>query len=137
MRRVALAGVLVQEPKILILDEPTVGLDFSGKQEILREIGDLRRARRTVVIVSHMVEDLLSLVDRLIVLDQGEMCTAGTPMEVFSFLLKERKLLFLVPPIFALLSELREAGWEISGEVFTSREALPVLQRHLCSPAGF
>lgn len=136
MRRVALAGVLVRNPTILILDEPTVGLDSEGRQEILREIGDLRRSKSTVIIVSHLVEDLLHLIDRLIVLDRGKIHAVGTPSEVFSLLLKEKKFLFLVPPIFLLLTELREEGWEIPSGVLTPQDALPVLQKNLCPPPG-
>jgi energy-coupling factor transport system ATP-binding protein len=134
MRRVALAGVLAQDPKILILDEPTVGLDPEGTREILMEIGDLRRAGKTVIVVSHRVEDLLPLMDRLIVLDRGKICVGGTPIEVFSFLLREKKFLFLVPPIFQLMAELREEGWDIPGEAVCTEEALLALQKNLPSP---
>ncbi len=136
MRRVALAGVLVQDPKILILDEPTVGLDFDGKQEILRQIGDLRRTKKTVVIISHMVEDFLPLMDRLFVMDQGRIHAAGTPDEVFAVLFREKEFLFLVPAIFWLIEELREEGWKIPGRVLTSQDALPVLQKNLPPPVG-
>lgn len=131
MRRVALAGVLVQEPKILILDEPTVGLDGEGKKEILREIRELRTRGKTVIIVSHQVEDFLGLIDRLIVLDQGKIFAAGDPAEVFSLLLKTRKLLFLVPPVFQLLAELKEEGWNIPAPPLTPEEALPILKMNL------
>jgi energy-coupling factor transport system ATP-binding protein len=131
MRRVALAGVLTQDPKILILDEPTVGLDPEGKREILTEIGDLRRAGKTVIIVSHQVEDLLPLIDRLIVLDRGHLCVSGTPIEVFSFLLREGKSLFLVPAIFQLLAELREEGWDIPSKAVFAEEALLALRKNL------
>jgi energy-coupling factor transport system ATP-binding protein len=137
MRRVALAGVFVQDPKILILDEPTVGLDFAGKQEILREIGDLRHTKKTVVIVSHMVEDLLTFIDRLIVLDHGKIHAVGTPAEVFTLLLREKRFLFLVPDIFLLLAELKEEGWDIPAGILTARDALPVLRRNLGPPVGF
>jgi len=134
MRRVALAGVLAQDPKILILDEPTVGLDPEGKREILMEIGGLRRAGKTVIVVSHQVEDLLPLIDRLIVLDRGKICVGGTPIEVFYFLLQEGKFLFLVPPIFQLMAELREEGWDIPSEAVFAEEALLTLHKNLPSP---
>jgi energy-coupling factor transport system ATP-binding protein len=94
MRRVALAGVLIQEPKILILDEPTAGLDGEGKKEILREIRELRTRGKTIVVVSHQGEDFLGLIDRLIVLDQGKIFAAGAPAEVFSLLRQTKKFLF-------------------------------------------
>jgi len=135
MRRVALAGVLVQDPKILILDEPTVGLDGEGKKEVLREIRELRRRGKTLIIVSHQVENLLGLIDRVIVLDRGRIFAAATPTEVFSFLLRVKKFLFLVPPIYQLLAELKEEGWNIPAPLFTPEEALPILEMNLPIPA--
>ncbi len=135
MRRVALAGVLVQDPKILILDEPTVGLDGEGKKEILREIRELKSRGKTLIVVSHQVEDFLGLIDRLIVLEQGKIFAAGAPAEVFSLLLREKKFLFLVPPVYRLLSELKEEGWNIPTPPFTPEDALPILERNLSIPA--
>jgi len=130
-RRVALAGVLVQEPHLLILDEPTVGLDGPGKREILREIEQWHRSGKTVVIVSHAIEDLIDLVDRLIVLKEGKILTAGSPAEVLSCLMNRGKLLFLVPSIFQLGYDLRAEGWSIPTEVFRVEEALSVLDHFL------
>ena len=135
MRRVALAGVLVQDPKILILDEPTVGLDGEGRKEVLREIRELRRRGKTLVIVSHQVENLLGLIDRVIVLDRGRIFAAGAPPEVFSLLLRVKKFLFLVPPIYQLLAELKEEGWNIPAPLFTPEDALPILRMNLPVPA--
>ncbi len=131
MRRVALAGVLVQEPRLLILDEPTVGLDGPGKREILREIGELRRSGKTIVMISHSTEDLVNLVDRLIVLEGGKILTSGSPAEVFSFLLPTGKLSFLVPPVFRLLYDLRAHGWDLPEKISQMEEALPVIDRFL------
>ena len=129
MRRAALAGILVQEPSLLILDEPTVGLDGPGKREILREIRHLHRSGKTVVIVSHEVEDLLEIVNRLIVLDQGNVLITGSPPEVFSFLLEKDQLTFLVPPVYRLCSDLRAAGWDIPAGIYRVEETIPVLDR--------
>jgi energy-coupling factor transport system ATP-binding protein len=131
MRRVALAGVLVQEPRLLILDEPTVGLDGAGKREILREIGELRRSGKTVVMISHSVEDMVDLVDRLIVLEGGKILTSGSPAEVFSFLHHRGKLPFLVPSVFRLICDLRTHGWDLPDQIFLVEEALPVIDRFL------
>lgn len=131
MRRVALAGVLAQEPRLLILDEPTVGLDSTGKREILREISHLKGSGKTVIIVSHAIEDLLDIVDRLIVLEGGKVLTAGTPAEVFSFLLRAKRSEFLVPPIPKLCQDLRSWGWDLPGAIYRVEEALPVLDRFL------
>ena len=135
MRRVALAGVLAQDPKILILDEPTAGLDGEGKKEILREIRELRTRGKTIIVVSHQVEDFLGLIDRLIVLDQGKIFAAGDPAEVFSLLLKTKKFLFLVPHVYQLLAELKEEGWNISIPSLTPEDALPILKKNLTAPA--
>ncbi len=136
MRRVALAGVLVQDPKILILDEPTVGLDGEGKREVLGEIRELRTRGKTLIVVSHQVEDFLGLIDRLVVLDQGKIFAAGPPAEVFSLLLQRKKFLFLVPPVYRLLAELKEEGWNIPDPLFTAEDALSILEMNLPLPAA-
>ena len=130
-RRVALAGVLVQKPHVLILDEPTVGLDGPGKREILREIEKWHRSGKTVIIVSHAIEDLVDLADRLLVLEEGKILTTGPPAEVFSFLVKREKLKFLVPAIFRLAHDLRAEGWPVPMGTFRVDEALPVLDHLL------
>lgn len=131
MRRVALAGVLVQDPRLLILDEPTAGLDGPGKREIIREIRDLRRSGKTVVMISHSVEDMMSLVDRFIVLDEGRILVGGTPKEVFSFLLHTGRLIFLVPDLVRLIHDLRAHGWDLPDQVYESKEALPLIDQVL------
>jgi energy-coupling factor transport system ATP-binding protein len=131
MRRVALAGVLVQDPSILILDEPTAGLDGPGKKEILREIAALHRSGKTIVIVSHAVEDLAEQVDRLMVMEDGRVLTAGEPGEVFSRLRAMKEFSFLVPPLFQLCGDLRAAGWAIPEGVFRTEEALSAIDRFL------
>jgi len=131
MRRVALAGVLVQEPRLLILDEPTVGLDGPGKQEILREIGQLHHSGKTLVIVSHAIEDFLDFVDRLIVLEEGRILITGQLTEVFSFLLRAGRHTFLLPSIFRLCHDLRAKGWDIPEPTFRVEEALPILDQLL------
>jgi energy-coupling factor transport system ATP-binding protein len=130
-RRVALAGVLVQEPRLLILDEPTAGLDGPGKREILSGVKELHHCGQTVIIVSHAVEDLLGIVSRLVVLERGRLLTSGPPAEVFSFLLKFGKLTFLVPPIYRLCHDLRIEGWDIPEGILRVEVALPVLDRVL------
>ncbi|MFH1757159.1 MAG: ATP-binding cassette domain-containing protein [Pseudomonadota bacterium] len=131
MRRAALAGILVQEPSLLVLDEPTVGLDGPSKREILKEIDHLHRSGKTVVIVSHGVEDLLKIVNRLIVLEKGKVLTSGSPSEVYSFLLESEKLTFLVSPIYRLCCHLRAEGWDIPEGIYRVEEAIPVLDHFL------
>lgn len=136
-RHVALAGVLVQEPHLLILDEPTVGLDGPGKREILKQVEKLHHSGKTVIVISHSVEDLLAMVDRLLVLEGGRLLTTGPPAEVFSFLLKAGRLTFLVPSIYQLCHDLRAEGWDIPQGTLQVDDALPVLNRLLRGrPAG-
>jgi len=132
-RRVALAGVLAQEPRLLILDEPTVGLDGPGKHEILKYFEKMHHSGKTVIIISHAVEDLLGMVDRLVVLEGGKLLTTGPAAEVFSFLLKARKLTFLVPSIYQLCHDLRAEGWNIPEGILQLEVALPHLDRSLRS----
>jgi energy-coupling factor transport system ATP-binding protein len=134
MRRVALAGVLVQDPAVLILDEPTAGLDGAGKREILGEIGALRRSGKTIIIVSHAVEEIVDLVDRLVVMEAGKVLTSGPPAGVFSFLLRKNQLTFLVPPIFRLFYELRGEGWALPEGTFQVGEAVLAIGQHLNRP---
>ena len=83
-RRVAIAGVLAMKPKVLILDEPTAGLDPKGRDEILGEIKRLHQMQKiTVVLVSHSMEDIAKLVDRIIVMNKGKIVLTDTPREVF------------------------------------------------------
>ena len=131
MRRVALAGALVQEPAVLILDEPTAGLDGAGKREVRREMEALHRSGRTIIIVSHAVEEILGLVDRLVVMESGKVLTSGPPAGVFTFLLQENRPTFLVPPIFRLFHELRGSGWVLPQEILRVEEAIPAIERHL------
>lgn len=134
MRRVALAGILAQDPPVLILDEPTAGLDGKGREEILREIGEIRRSGRTVIMISHSVEDLAELADRLLVLEEGRILAVGAPADVFSFLLRADKVTFLVPPVFRLLEELRGLNCSIPGGIYRMEEAVAALNRFLSPP---
>ena len=83
MRRVAIAGVLAMEPKVLVLDEPTAGLDPRGRDRILGMVRELHREGTTVVMVSHSMEDVASLATRMVVLSHGRLATQGAPREVF------------------------------------------------------
>ncbi|MDI6601303.1 MAG: energy-coupling factor transporter ATPase [Thermoanaerobacteraceae bacterium] len=123
-RRVAIAGVLSMLPKVLILDEPTAGLDPGGRDDILREMKKLNSENGiTVILVSHSMEDVARLADRLIVMNKGEIVLTDTPREVF----KESKLLMSiglgVPQITLLFEKLREKGWNVRSDVLTVEEA--------------
>ena len=84
-RRVAIAGILAMHPKVLVLDEPTAGLDPKGRDEILDQINHLHKETgMTVILVSHSMEDIANYVDRIIVMNRGEKMLDGTPREVFA-----------------------------------------------------
>jgi energy-coupling factor transport system ATP-binding protein len=113
-RRVAIAGVLAMKPKVLILDEPTAGLDPKGRDEILGEIKKLHQAQKlTVVLVSHSMEDIANLVDRIIVMSKGQVVLTDTPRNVF----KQSELLqsigLGVPQVTSLVNELKKKGIEL------------------------
>jgi len=113
-RRVAIAGVLSMKPEILVLDEPTAGLDPQGREEILSVVKKLKTEKDvTVIFVSHSMEDILSLVDRIFVLKEGRVVVEGKIEEVF----KNKEIVELfdlsVPDIFLLGEELKEKGFKI------------------------
>jgi energy-coupling factor transport system ATP-binding protein len=123
-RRVAIAGVLAMEPKILILDEPTAGLDPRGRDAILREIKMLHEVYgKTIILVSHSMEDIAKLVNRIIVMSEGKCILTGSPREIF----KEADTLISVglgiPQVTALVKELRHKGLNIREDILTIKEA--------------
>jgi energy-coupling factor transport system ATP-binding protein len=131
MRRVALASVLVQDPQLLILDEPTLGLDPIGKQLILQAIDRLHGAGKTVILIAHEIEDLLNRASRFIVMHRGRIWASGPPSEVFLALLQSEEQNLLIPSPFRLLQALRNSGWKIPAEVIGVEAALPYLDGHL------
>ncbi len=123
-RRVAIAGVLAMDPEVLILDEPTAGLDPKGRDEILGEIAALQRERRmTVVLVSHSMEDVAEYVDRIIVMNQGGVAFDGAPKEVFRHYRELEAMGLAAPQVTYLVQRLRTAGFEVSEDVTTVTEA--------------
>ncbi len=133
MRRVALAGVLAQDPPVLILDEPTAGLDGQGREEILGKIAEMRRSGRTVIMISHSVEDLAGLADRLLVLEDGRIVAVGVPADVFSFLLHTNRVTFLIPPVFRLMNAVQALACGLPEGIYRTEEAVPALDRFLRS----
>lgn len=127
-RRVALAGVLAMEPKILILDEPTAGLDPAGRENLMANIQDYHRNRGgTVILVSHSMDEIAQNVDRILVLKSAHVLMNGTPREVFA---RAGELLSAgldVPQITRVAMALREQGVDIDPAVYTVEE----LQREL------
>lgn len=131
-RRVAIAGVLAMRPKILILDEPTAGLDPKGRDSILRQIRQLhRQTGATVLLVSHSMEDVAEYVDRVIAMNDGRIVLDGTPREVFSQRDTLLSIGLAVPQITELAYHLRERGFTLPTAVITLEEALPLIEEEL------
>ncbi|MDU7532784.1 MAG: energy-coupling factor transporter ATPase [Peptoniphilus harei] len=131
-RRVAIAGVLAMEPKVLILDEPTAGLDPRGRDEILSEIKNIHENRKmTVILVSHSMEDVAKIAERIIVFDKGKVFLDGEPREIFR---NEDKLLGVglgIPQITSLMRTLKKKGLDINEDAITVEEAKESLKKYL------
>lgn len=131
-RRVAIAGVLAMEPKVLILDEPTAGLDPRGRDEILSEIKSIHENRKiTVILVSHSMEDVARIAERIIVFDKGKVFLDGEPREIFR---NEDKLLGVglgIPQITSLMRTLKKKGLDINEDAITVEEAKESIKKYL------
>ncbi|NLN41697.1 MAG: energy-coupling factor transporter ATPase [Clostridiales bacterium] len=131
-RRVAIAGVLAMKPEILVLDEPTAGLDPRGRDEILGRIAELhRKYNLTTILVSHSMEDIAKLVDRIIVMNKGKIALDGTPEEVFRHAQQLSEMGLAVPNIAHLIKKLREAGLDVPDNIFTVERAKEEILRVL------
>lgn len=129
-RRVAIAGVLAMKPDVLILDEPTAGLDPKGRDEILNQIKTLHEKENiTVIIVSHSMEDMARIANRLIVMNQGKVVLDGTPKTVFQEIELLENIGLAVPQIAYLVRALNESGFSISKEVITIEEAVEAIEQ--------
>ncbi len=123
-RRAAIAGVLAMEPEVLILDEPTAGLDPKGRDEILGLVAGLHKERRmTVILVSHSMEDVAKYVGRLIVMNRGSVMYDGTPAEVFAHYQELEAVGLAAPQVTYLMHELRGRGIPANGTATTLEEA--------------
>ena len=123
-KRVAIAGVLAMNPKILILDEPTAGLDPKGRDEILDQIAELHRTRGiTIVLVSHSMEDVAKYADRLIVMNHGEAVFDGTPKQVFSHYQELETMGLAAPQITYIMHALKRHGLDVDTDAATVDEA--------------
>ena len=119
-RRVAIAGVLAMNPDVLVLDEPTAGLDPRGRDEILGEIAALReKTGMTVVLVSHSMEDVANYVSRIIVMNHGEKMLDGSPREVFSHYKELEKVGLAAPQVTYVMHDLKERGFDVSPDATT------------------
>lgn len=123
-RRVAIAGVVAMRPEVLILDEPTAGLDPKGRDEILDQIKTLHnRYKMTVLLVSHSMEDIARLVDKIIVMHRGTVALQGTPREVFQHVELLESIGLAIPQITYLMRRLKSMGKPIRDDVLTIEEA--------------
>ncbi len=123
-RRVAIAGVLAMNPDMLVLDEPTAGLDPRGRDEILNQIELLQKTRGiTVALVSHSMEDMARYVERLIVMNQGEKAFDGTPREVFSHVRELEAMGLAAPQITYIMHALAARGMQVDLQASTVQEA--------------
>ena len=133
-RRVAIAGVLAMEPEVLILDEPTAGLDPRGRDEILDQISRLHRERHmTIILVSHSMEDVARYADRLLVMNHGKKVFDGTPREVFSHYKELEAMGLAAPQVTYLVHDLKAQGIAIDESITTveeAREAILTLWRN-------
>lgn len=119
-RRVALAGVLAMEPEVLILDEPTAGLDPAGRREVLDLISELRRGRGiTVLLVSHSMDDVAEYASRMLVVHQGGIAFDGTPREVFAHYRELEAMGLAAPQVTYILQALRERGLPVDTDAIT------------------
>ena len=123
MRRVAIAGVLAMEPKVLILDEPTAGLDPRGRDRILGMIRDLHaEGGVTVIMVSHSMDDVARLATRLVVMSKGELVATGTPREIFRQVDMMESIGLGVPEAARLCALLRQRGVKLPDDLYTPEE---------------
>lgn len=131
-RRVAIAGVLAMEPQVLILDEPTAGLDPKGRDEILDQISRLQKERGiTVILVSHSMEDVARYVDRIIVMNQGEVRFDGVPKEVFRHYRELEEIGLAAPQVTYLMQELRGKGASVDTDATTIEESADSIESWL------
>lgn len=127
-RRVAIAGVLAMKPEVLILDEPTAGLDPSGRDEILNQISKIHKEQKiTVILVSHSMEDVAKYVERLIVMDDGKVAFDAAPKEVFSYYQELEKIGLAAPQVTYIMNGLADSGLSINRNVTTIQEAVEEL----------
>lgn len=127
-RRVAIAGVIAMEPEILILDEPTAGLDPSGRREILSNIAAYRKSKNaTIMMVSHSMEDVARMTDRLLVLSGSRLAMDGTPDEIFAHAEELVNMGLNIPQVTQVFLHLRNMGLDVSG-VYTIEQAIAALK---------
>lgn len=135
-RRAAIAGVLAMKPQVLVLDEPTAGLDPKGRDEILDQISKLKHETgMTVILVSHSMEDVAKYVDRIIVMNKGSVIYDDEPREVFRHYERLEQIGLAAPQVIYIMKDLAEHGYDVSGNVTTIQEAKEEIKRYFASLA--
>ncbi len=131
-RRVAIAGVLAMKPKVLVLDEPTAGLDPKGRDDILDQIAFLHKeSDLTVILVSHSMEDIARYADRIIVMNHGEVMYNDTPAKVFEHYQELEKVGLAAPQVTYIMHDLKEYGLDVRTNVTTVDEAADQIMQAL------
>lgn len=131
LRRVAVAGVVSMEPQVLILDEPAAGLDPKGRDELLSHVQRMHAGGMTVILVSHNMEDVARLCERLLVLNQGRLVADGAPRDIFSKADFISEVGLRAPDVVALMESLRGRGWAVRTDVVNVEEAFKEITREL------
>ena len=130
-RRAAIAGVLAMRPKVLVLDEPTAGLDPRGRDEILDQIAELhKKTGITVILVSHSMEDVAKYVDRIMVMDDGVLKYDDTPQNVFRYYRQLEQIGLAAPQVTYIMNDLIRAGINVNPDAITIAEAKESILSH-------
>ncbi len=136
-RRTAIAGVLACRPRVLILDGITAGLDPGGRREILAVIEKLHRERKmTVIFISHSMDDVARLVERIVVMDRGRIINDGPAREVLARAGLLRQIGLEPPQVVEIMQQLRQSGFNVPAEVLNVDEALSEIMKSLANPGG-
>ena len=136
-RRAAIAGVIAMDPEVLILDEPTAGLDPLGRDALLSQIQDYHDVRKnTVILVSHSMEDIARVADRILVMSHGEKYMFDTPENVFSKGRELEKLGLQVPQVTKIMLLLKESGIDVDQNILTVEQAFTEIVNHLGNREG-
>ncbi|MCR2043500.1 energy-coupling factor transporter ATPase [Anaerosalibacter massiliensis] len=131
-RRVAIAGVVAMNPKVLILDEPTAGLDPKGRDEILGEIQNLyEKENMTIILVSHSMEDIAKLVNKIVVMHKGKIAMEGAPREIFKNQERLEDLGLGIPQVTYFMKKYKSEGHSVSDDILTIDEAKEELLNYL------
>ena len=131
-RRAAIAGILAMDPRVLILDEPTAGLDPKGRDEILDLVASLHENRGiTVLLVSHSMEDVANYVQRIIVMNRGSVLYDDRPAGVFTHVKELEEVGLAAPQVTYIMQHLRKAGWNVGEDITTIAEARDAILREI------